>query len=97
MYTKEGIPIVTPDTAREMANELMTGNRRLEKQWLEDIMAENPAVAQFITNQAMRYKNDPKEVRRIADNMVYLYRLLKVQGENNKLMEMLERQGGQLK
>lgn len=94
MYTKEGIPVVMPETLIELKNLLMVADNKAEKRWLEEIMAENPLVAEFISSTAMRYKaKGNEEVLRVADNMVYMYRLLRTQGESNKLIEMLERQG----
>lgn len=92
MYTKEGIPVVTPETARELINELLTTDKTVEKRWLEDIMAENPKVAEFISTTAMKYQ-DHADILRSANSMVIIYRLLKMQGENNKLIEMLAKQG----
>lgn len=91
MYTNEGIPVVARETARELRNELVSDDRNTEKRWLEDIMAENPVVADFITTTAMRYK-EHADILKAADSMIIIYRLLKAQGENNRLTEMLARQ-----
>lgn len=86
-YTSEGLPVLTGETLKEVGNSLM-GKRSFED-WLKEIVKENPAVADTIKIMGQQYTDN----RSLAamDSMILLYKLLKIQGENYKLEDMLAR------
>lgn len=93
--TKDGLPKLTMETLtafkNEMSREISLGNFLhpfLEK-WCQELEAENPVLLCYIQESVSRYHPDMQGVTLFS--FVMLYRLLRSQASNDKILDYFNR------